>query len=122
MTFAARLIHPLAIITPVPTSDADEYNHPVQGEPAMSTVNGLVQPRKAREIALSTDAGAELADYVIFLPLMSHPAAGAWIRDDPDTGRRFDIVGVEPRNYGRSPHLEVLARLVTSAVGTGPGS
>lgn len=114
MSFAARMIHPLAIVTPTTTGEPDEYNHPTAGTPAVALVMGNVQPRKAREIALSTNAGAELADYRIYLPTQDIPESGAWIRDEPDAGRRYDIVGVEPLRFGREPHLEILARLVTS--------
>jgi hypothetical protein len=117
VSLAARLIHSLAIVTPRSDGTADEYNHPAPGEPLVEPVAGLVQPRKARDIALSMQQGAELADYRIYMLDRPVPDTGAWISDAPDdieTGRRYDIVGVEPHRYGRTPHLEINARLVTS--------
>ena len=117
MSLAARLIHSLAIVTPRSDGTADEYNHPAAGEPLVEPVAGLVQPRKARDIALSMQQGAELADYRIYMLDRPEPGTGAWISDSPDdieAGRRYDIVGVEPHRYGRTPHLEINARLVTS--------
>lgn len=117
MSLAARLIHPLAIVTPRTDGTADEYNHPAEGEPQVEPVAGLVQPRKARDIALSMQQGAELADYRIYMLDRAEPRSGAWISDAPDdieNGRRYHIVGVEPHRYGRSPHLAINARLVTS--------
>lgn len=117
MSLAARLIHSLAIVTPRSDGTADEYNHPAPGEPLVEAVRGLVQPRKARDIALSMQQGAELADYRIYMLDRPVPPSGSWISDDPDdieAGRRYDIVGVEPHRYGRSPHLEINARLVSS--------
>jgi hypothetical protein len=108
------MVHDIAIVTPTSSGIPDDYGHAIPGEPSVEVTVGNIQPRKAREIALSTNAGAELADYRIYTPFREVPASGAWIRDEPDRGRRFDIVGAYPREYGRSPHLAFDCRLVTS--------
>jgi hypothetical protein len=124
MSYAARLIHRLAIVTPTAPDpdDLDDYGHAIEGEPEVSVVRGLVQPKTAREIALVSQAGAELSDHTIFL-LHQRLSASAYIRDEPDNHRRFDITGIRSFEFGRSPHLEVDARLVGSTEGPAvPGS
>lgn len=118
MSFASLLTHPLAIVTPVTPdpNDVDDYGQPVRGTPTVQAVSGLVQPKTAREAEASHQAGIEFSDHTIFL-LPRHIAAGSWIRDDPDAGRRFDIVGVRSFEFGTEPHLEVDARLVGSTEG-----
>lgn len=126
MSFAALLVHPLAIVEPVYQVTDDDYGQPERDDPAVSLVRGMVQPKTAREIALTSQAGAELSDHVIFLQ-PRRIAAGAWIADaDADGvlagGRRFDITGVRSIEFGSAPHLEVDARLVGSTEGPTVGS
>lgn len=122
MSFAGLLVHPLAIVTPVPTASDDEYGQPVPGTPEVVQVAGMVQPKTAREIAQSNQAGAEFSDHTIFL-LPRHIDAAAYIRDDPDAGRRFDIMGIRSFEFGSQPHLELDVKLVGSTEGpTVPGS
>ena len=124
MSFAGLLVHPLAIVTPVaatPGSD-DEYGQPTPGTPEVVQVNGMVQPKTAREISQVNQAGAEYSDHTIYL-LPRRLSADAYIRDDPDAGRRFDIVGIRSFEFGSAPHLEVDVKLVGSTEGpTVPGS
>jgi hypothetical protein len=126
VSFAALLVHPLAIVEPVYQVTDDDYGQPERDDPAVSLVRGMVQPKTAREIALTSQAGAELSDHVIFLQ-PRRIAAGAWIADaDADGvlagGRRFDITGVRSSEVGSAPHLEVDARLVGSTEGPTVGS
>jgi hypothetical protein len=118
VSFAGLLVHPLAIVTPViPDPDnVDEYGQPVQTTPDVDQVMGMVQPKTAREIAQVNQAGAEFSDHTIFL-LPRRIPGDAWIRDDPDAGRRFDIVGVRSFEFGSAPHLEVDVKLVGSTEG-----
>ncbi len=124
MSFAGLLVHPLAIVTPIAASPAsdDEYGQPTAGTPDVDVVRGMVQPKSAREIAQANQAGAEIGDFTIFLlPRQLDPAA--YIRDNPDRGRRFDIVGIRSFEFGSQPHLEVDCKLVGSPEGpTVPGS
>jgi hypothetical protein len=124
MSFSSQLVHPLAIVTPVPAepADVDEYGQPTAGTPVVELVSGMVQPKTARELAQANQAGAEIGDHTIFL-LTRRLSNAAWIRDEPDSGRRFDIVGIRSFEFGSAPHLEVDARLVGLPEGpTVPGS
>ena len=118
MSFAALLVHQLALVVPATTGLDDEYGHPEAADPTVTLLRGMAQPRTAREVALMSQAGAEISDWVIFLEPRDIPA-GAWITDADDTGilaggRRFDIRGVRPHEYGSVPHLELDCRLVGS--------
>ncbi len=117
------LVHRLAICTPTipdPT-DVDDYGDQQRGAEAVVVVQGLVQPRSAKEAPQTLEAGVELTTHVIFL-LPRNIEGGSYIRDEPDTGRRFEIHGVRSHEYGTVPHLEVDALLVGSTEGPGIGS
>ena len=118
MSFAGLLVHPLAIVTPAtPDPDSvDGYGHPIAGTPTVQLVNGMVQPKTARELALASQGGAEVGDHTIYL-LPRRINAAAYIRDQPDAGRRFDIIGIRSFEFGSAPHLEVDCRLVGSTEG-----
>lgn len=116
MSFGARLIHPLAIVSPTDAGTVDDYGQPVAGTPITRTFRGLIQPKTADEMPLVSQAGAEYSDHTIYM-LPRHLPASGYIRDEPDAGRRFDIVGVRSFEFGRSPHLEVDCELVGSTEG-----
>ncbi len=123
MSFASLLIHPFAIVTPT-TPDPNtvsEWGQPVAGPPTTEVVSGLVQPKTAREMDLTTQGGAPISDHTIFLGLRRLSAA-AYIRDEPDAGRRFEITGIRSFEFGSAPHLEVDCRLVGSTEGPAVGS
>lgn len=120
MSFAALLVHPLAIVEPAYGSD-DEYGQPSAGTPTVTLVRGMVQPRSAREVVLASQAGAEISDHVVFLR-PRRIATGAYIADADASGvlaggRRFDITGIRSFEFGSAPHLEVDCRLVGSTEG-----
>lgn len=120
MSFAARLIHKLAVVTPTP-GPADESGHSTEGTPVVEEVNGLVQPRRATEVALLSQAGAPLSDHIVFLAPRAL-SQSAYIRFNPDDGRRYEIVGIRSFEFGKSPHLEVDSRLVGSPTAAEEGS
>jgi len=115
MSFAARLIHNLAIVTPTDDvgEDTDDYGQPIPGVPTIVLVRGLIQPKTTREVALISQGGPALSDHTIFL-LPQALSTLAYIRYEPDDGDRFQVVGVRYFNFGRSPHLEVDAKRVLS--------
>lgn len=120
MSFSSRLIHSLAIVTPSDTGE-DAFG---QGDGLGSVtvlVPGLVQPRSAREMALINEGGPGVSDHVIFL-LPQELSQAAYIRFDPDDGRRYEVHGIRSFEYGGSPHLEVDARLVGQPETVGAGS
>lgn len=113
MSFAARLVHDLTLVVPRHAIGGalDERGQPEIGLPEETAIRGLVQPKTAQEVRLISEAGAEVGDLTVFLSPMDIPT-GAWIRDASD--RRLDITGVRRFEFGRTPHLEVDARMVTS--------
>lgn len=120
MSFRGLLRHQLAIVTPgvADITDLGDDGFPVTGDPTVRLVPGLVQPRDAHEIAASANAGAEVSDFIIFLEMQAL-SASAYITEADDDGpiaggRRFQINGIMPFDYGRDPHLEVLATRIGS--------
>ena len=132
MSFERRLVHRLALVEPNPDGDPtdsdnlDEYGQAVAGEPTVTLLWGLVQPRTSKEQAAASQGGAEYSDHTIYLMPRSLVAAGYLADADADgplaTGRRFDIVGVRSFEFGGSPHLEVDCKLVGSTEGPAVGS
>ena len=127
MSFASLLTHPLAIVTPSrpDPDDVDERGHALPGPDAVVLVNGLIQPKtgvnSAVEAVASHQAGVEISTHTVFL-LPRSIEAGAYIRDQPDRGRRFDITGIRSYEMGTVPHLEVDVKLIGSTEGPGVGS
>lgn len=131
MSFAARLIHRLAVVAPVTgdpedEADLDDYGHAEALPASVVLVRGLVQPRTSQEVETVSQGGPEIGDHVIYLTPRQIPP-GAWIRDADEsgiipTGRRFDVIGVRDFAFGRSPHLEVDVRLVGSSEDPATGS
>lgn len=114
MSLYSRLIHSLAIVTPVLTGSFDDYGQPIDGTPVTKLVHGLIQPKRASEVAAFSQAGVPFSDYTIHLPIDIEPelSQAAFIRDQPDHGRRFEITGIHSFEFGSFPHLEVDAKLV----------
>lgn len=114
MSYADRMRHRLAIVrTPLDfdEADLDAMGQPARGTAVVTEVRGLIQPKNAREVALSTESGAGLSDHTIYL-LPSADVTGAdYIRFDPDDGRHYNVTGVRDA-AGIGHHLEVDARLV----------
>lgn len=124
MSLASRLVHRLALVSPgtdgdpEDVDDLDAYGDVDVGTPTTEVIRGLVQPRTTKEVESFSNAGPEVGDHVIFM-LRRRLAAGAHLIDADDDGplaggRRFEVVGVRDFAYGRSPHLEVDAKLVGS--------
>lgn len=132
MTYPNLLVHQLAVVTPVPIGDPtlatslDDDGQVQPGTPIVTLVRGMVQPRTAREVAQALEAGAEVADYTIFLKPM-RLSASAYITDANGSGplsggRRFQIQGIRSYEFGTVPHLEVDCLLVGSTEGPTVGS
>lgn len=113
-----RFVHALTHVRiPRDETDLDEYGQPAEDDPVETAIRGLVQPRSAREMDDDRSAGAEVADHVIFLPLMDLAASDAF----EYAGERYQVLGIRRFEYGRLAHLEVDARRVAGAV-VGVGS
>lgn len=131
MSFAGRLIHRLAMVTPGSgdpelAADLGAHGHAEAEPDVIALVWGLVQPRTTDEVAAISQAGLELGDHVIFLEPIDVPQGSYFLDapgDAPDTdGRRFDVIGVRSFEFGRSPHLEVDVRLLGRSEGPTVGS
>lgn len=119
MSFTSRLIHDLVI----EQASFDEGAPDDRGQPALAVsevdVIGLVQPRSTRELPDSRAAGAELSTHVVFMPIDIDLGPADVIRHD---ARRYTVQGIRRFEFGRSPHLEVDANLVTSSTAEAVGS
>lgn len=111
MSYAARLVHPLTLAIPHRTAEPDEYGQPTATDVELVELRGLVQPKTVDEIALVSQAGAEIGDHTIFLLPREIPT-GAYFTNA--RGERLDVRGVRRYEFGRTPHLEIDARLVRS--------
>lgn len=127
MSYAERLVHTLVIERPYGSDgidvgsdiDLDDYGQPVRvysAAPDATEVQGLIQPKSAREIALISQAGAALSDHTIFTQRIDLLTSDR-IRDitDASNGPTYEIVGIRDFNFGGTPHYEVDAKKITSA-------
>lgn len=109
MPIRSRLIHTLQIERSTPGA-VDGYGQPVQTWAPISTVPGLILPKSARELALASQAGAQIGDYDVYMEPTDVSAADR-IRLVPDDGRLFELLGVKPF---LAHHLECDAVVVTN--------
>lgn len=111
-----RLVHSLAVVTPRADRDGDldEYGQPLSGEPEVVAFSGLLQPRSAREVALSSQGGATVATHVCFAPRSVAVSTAAHIRRVPDDGIRFEVTAVRDLAFGGLAHKEIDLRVVGS--------
>jgi hypothetical protein len=91
------------------TPTVDEYGQPVTSPITVATVAGLIQPRSAREIALTSQAGAVVGDHIAYMAPLAGLSTDCWIERD---GNRFDILSM-PDAAGLGHHLEVALKAVT---------
>lgn len=125
MSFRGLLRHQLAIVTPgaPDVTNLDDAGFPVAGDDSVVLVPGLVQPRDSHEANAPFNEGVLATDFIIFLEVMPLSAA-SYIQEANDDGpidgaRRFQINGIQPFIYGSSPHLEVLATLMSGSFARG---
>jgi hypothetical protein len=91
------------------TPTLDAYGQPVSSPITVATVAGLIQPRSAREIALTSQAGAVIGDHIAYMAPLAGLSTDCWIERD---GNRFDILSM-PDAAGLGHHLEVALKAVT---------
>lgn len=119
MPIGDKLVHSLVIVTPTDDvgTETDEYGQPIAGEPITLAVRGLIQPKTAREVALISQAGAQLSDHTVFLFTGTAIKSVSYVRYAVDDGDRYEVVGIRDFNYGTvNDHLEVDAKRVHSEV------
>lgn len=113
MSVADKLIHSIEVWHPTfDENDRDELGQPAvsYGDEPVAEVNGLVDPKSAREIRLLSEAGAAIADHTIHLLLPLELGERDRL-DRVDGGRQsFEIVGIRRFDFGSFPHLEVDAK------------
>jgi hypothetical protein len=87
----------------------DDYGQPVTAEATVATVAGLIQPRKAREVELSSQAGAVVGEHVGYLAPLAGLTTADWILLG---SVRYDILSIADA-AGQGHHLELALRQVT---------
>ena len=103
MSIQSRYLHTLVVKRNAATGATDEYGQPVVAETTVATVKGLIQPRRAREVALASQAGVVLGTHVAYLRPLAWLTTADWIERD---GIRYDIVSM-PDAAGLGHHLEL---------------
>lgn len=120
MSIGSRLTHTVSIArtsTSTDPNDDDEFGQPTTTE-TYETVKAAIQPKKAEEIALTTQAGAVVSDHRIYLLPTSISTADAIIHEaqacpmSPDLpDARYEITSV-PDAAGLGHHLELESKLI----------
>jgi len=121
MSFGSRLTHTVSIVRKADSHSLNDYGQPVTSDAVVETVKAAIQPRGAREQEATSQGGAAVSEYKIFLfptdlntaDALFHDQALCPVLADLPTGR-FEITGV-PNAAGLGHHLEVAARLVEAA-------
>lgn len=108
MSFDDLLRHTLVIKRNVATGATDEYGQPVATTSTLATVAGLIQPRKAQEVALLSQAGAVASTHVGFMYPLAGLGTDCWIELD---GVRYDVTGIHDA-AGQAHHLQLDLRAV----------
>jgi hypothetical protein len=112
------LIHTLTVERPFGAdadanlaTDLDEWGQPVREFVEYATVRGLIQPKTARELALASQAGTEVADHTIYM-LRTDLTTADRLRDATTggPGGLYEIVGIRDHAFGTLAHLAVDAR------------
>ncbi len=109
MSFDGLLIHTLAVERATPGAP-NEYGQPIRTYATLATFRGRIEPRSAREIAATSEAGAVVSDHV----LRTRPRdlrESDRIRFDPPDGRLFEITAIRDM-AGAGHHLTVDLRLI----------
>lgn len=121
MSIGSRLTHTVTIVrnsVSTDPDDDDEQGQPQRTESTLATVKAAIQPKRADEMALTTQAGAVVADHRIFLLPTDLTTADAIVHDAQDCpmrpdlpDSRFEVTSV-PDAAGLGHHLEVEARVI----------
>jgi len=109
MAIQSRYRHTLVVKRNAATGALDDYGQPVTSPVTFATVPGLVQPRRAREVALASQAGVVLGEHAGYCDLLPGLTTADWLEVG---GIRFDILAVYDAG-GVSHHLELGLRQVS---------
>ena len=88
MGIESRYRHSLVVKRMVATGALDGYGQPVMEEATVATVRGLIQPRSAREVALTNQAGAVIGQHVGYMAPLAGLGTDCWIELRHATGRK----------------------------------
>ena len=91
MSIGSRYLHTLTVKRNVATGALDDYGQPVTAETTVATVRGLVQPRRAREVALASQAGVVLGEHAGYIDPMPSLTTADWLELD---GVRYDVLAI----------------------------
>ena len=108
MSFDDRLLHTLTVRRNAPTGAFDEYGQPVTAPVTVATVAGLIQPRRAREVALASQAGVVLGELAGYIRPLVGLTTHDWIERD---GVRYDILSIADAG-GIGHHWELGLQMV----------
>ena len=86
----------------------DGYGQPAQTWATLATVPGLVRSKSVKEMALTSQGGAVVANHTIYLNVRDVTAKDR-VKLSPDDGRIFELTGVRNR---MGHHLELDANVV----------
>ena len=94
------------------TVDVDEYGQPVRDfDIDFATIHGLIEPKTDRELALASQAGADVGDHTIYMARRDLLSSDRLRAAD---GTIFQITGIRDFNFGSLAHLAVDARRIGS--------
>ena len=109
MSFDDLLIHVLTIKRMAATGTFDDYNQPVSGPTTLATVKGRIRPRTAREVPLTSEAGAVVSTHIGDIRPIAGLGTDCWIESG---GVRYDVTGM-PDAAGAGHHLMLDLTAVT---------
>jgi hypothetical protein len=92
--------------------DVDEYGQPIAHfDLDFATVKGLIQPKTDRELALASQAGADVGDHTIYMARRDIRTSDRLRAAD---GSVYQIAGIRDHNFGGLAHLAIDARRIQS--------
>ena len=115
MSFDDLLIHSLVVKRMAVTLDVngdpilDTYNQPVSAPATLATVKGRIRPRTAREVPLTSEAGAVVSTHIGDIRPLAGLGTDCWIESG---GVRYDVTGM-PDAAGAGHHLMLDLQAVT---------
>lgn len=109
MSFDSMLNHRVTIKRAAVTGSLDTYGQPTTATATVaSDVPASIQPRRADEMALASQAGVDIGDHVGFMRPLAGVDNACWLEL---AGRRFDIIAIVDA-AGRGHHWELPLRSV----------
>ena len=126
MSIGRFLTHRVSIVRRVAVLDVDDdpvvddYNLPTSAESTTTNVPASIQPRSAKELASTTQAGVATGDYRIYMLPRDIGTADVIVHDPDDCpmttdlpAGRFEVVAV-PDAAGAGHHVEVWANRIST--------